>query len=271
MSELQNSCLPSTFFNDMPRMRIILCLILAAIQITEAAAHTGDDVGAASVVWQAGTIVPEEEVRCTGTDNWFRAEKISDAVFSRMWNKSWKPDCPLKRDDLRYLRMLHRNAEGRPQRGEMIVNAAIADKVLHIFRRLYEAGYRIERMVLIDEYDADEEKSMNANNTSAFNFRFMTGSRTRISYHERGLAIDLNPLYNPYVKRRSDGKYHVEPSKGRPYAFDRATRKDIPYRIDRNDLAYKLFTNAGFRWGGNWRTLKDYQHFEAPWKMKNEE
>ena len=151
MSELPNSCLPSTFFNDMPRIRIILCLILAAIQITEAAAHTGDDVGAASVVWQAGTIVPEEKVRCTGTDNWFRAEKISDAVFSRMWNKSWKPDCPLKRDDLRYLRMLHRNAEGRPQRGEMIVNAAIANKVLRISRRLYEAGYRIERMVLIDE------------------------------------------------------------------------------------------------------------------------
>ena len=146
--------------------------------------------------------------------------------------------------------------------GEMVVNATIATKVVAIFRRLYELGYRIERMVLIDEYGADDETAMRANNTSCFNFRFQTGSTTRISKHGMGLAIDINPLYNPYVRRRRDGTFHVEPSEGRPYAFDRARRSDIPYKIDRNDEAYRLFTAAGFRWGGAWRSVKDYQHFE---------
>ena len=82
---------------------------------------------------------------------------------------------------------------------------------------------------------------MRANNTSCFNFRFQTGSTTRISKHGMGLAIDINPLYNPYVRRRRDGTFHVEPSEGRPYAFDRARRSDIPYKIDRNDEAYRLF------------------------------
>ena len=66
-----------------------------------------------------------------------------------MWLKSWKENCPLNRSELRYLKVLHRNDDGKPQRGEMVVNVAIADKVLTIFRQLYTAGYRIERMVLL--------------------------------------------------------------------------------------------------------------------------
>ena len=99
-----------------------------------------------------------------------------------------------------------------PQCGEMVVNAAIADKVLGIFRQLYEAGYRIERMALIDNYGANDETAMRANNSSSFNFRFMTGSTTKISKHGLGLAIDINTLYNPYVKRKDDGTWHIEPA-----------------------------------------------------------
>ena len=179
-----------------------------------------------------------------------------------MWLKSWKEDCPLKRSELRYLKVLHRNADGNPQRGEMVVNAAIADKVIDVFRRLYQADYRIERMVLIDNYDADDESSMRANNSSSFNFRFMTGSTTKISKHGLGLAIDINTLYNPYVKQKDDESWHIEPATGEPYAFDRENKTDIPYKIDHNDLAYRLFTEAGFEWGGDWTSLKDYQHFE---------
>ena len=197
-----------------------------------------------------------------GPANWFKSEEISNELFSRMWLKSWKKDCPLDRSELRYLKVLYRNADGQPQRGEMVVNAAIADKVTGIFRQLYEAGYRIERMVLIDNYDADDETAMRANNSSSFNFRFMTGSTTKISKHGLGLAIDINPLYNPYVKQKDDGTWHIEPATGEPYAFDRETRTDIPYKIDHNDLAYRLFTEAGFEWGGDWTSLKDYQHFE---------
>mgnify|MGYP003514153630 FL=1 len=212
--------------------------------------------------WKAETIVGQQEIDDKGLDCFFKSEKISDAVFNRIWLKSWKRDCPLKRSDLLYLKILHRNANGHSQRGEMIVNKAIADKVLKIFRKLYDANYRIERMVLIDNYNADDEASMRANNTSAFNFRFMAGSKTRISKHGKGLAIDINTLYNPYVKKRSNGTWHIEPSCARNYAFNRENRKDIPYKIDRNDLAYKLFTAAGFKWGGSWKSLKDYQHFE---------
>lgn len=152
---------------------------------------------------------------------------------------------------------------GLPQCGEMVVNTAIADKVLGIFRQLYEAGYRIERMALIDNYGADDETSMRANNSSSFNFRFMTGSTTKISKHGLGLAIDINALYNPYVKRKSDGTWHIEPATAEPYAFDRESRTDIPYKIDHDDLQYKLFTEGrNLNGAGDWTSLKDYQHFE---------
>ena len=212
--------------------------------------------------WTAETLVSEADVERSGVDAWFRSETISDQIFSRMWLKSWKEDCPLNRSELRYLKVLHRNADGNPQRGEMVVNAAIADKAIDIFRQLYLADYRIERMVLIDNYDADDESSMRANNSSSFNFRFMTASTTKISKHGLGLAIDINTLYNPYVKEKADGSWHIEPATGEPYAFDRDNRTDIPYKIDHNDLAYRLFTEAGFEWGGDWISLKDYQHFE---------
>lgn len=220
-----------------------------------------------SDTWIAETVVTEAEIELNGgLDAWFKSEEISDGIFNRMWLKSWKENCPLDRSELRYLKVLHRNAEGLPQRGEMVVNAAIADKVTGIFRQLYEAGYQIERMVLIDNYDADDEASMRANNSSSFNFRFMTGSATKISKHGLGLAIDINTLYNPYVKQQADGTWHIEPLTGEPYAFNRENRTDIPYKIDHNDFAYKLFIEAGFEWGGDWTSLKDYQHFEIDLK-----
>ena len=87
-------------------------------------------------------------------------------------------------------------------------------------------------------------------------------STTKISKHGLGLAIDINTLYNPYVKQKDDESWHIEPATGEPYAFDRENKTDIPYKIDHNDLAYRLFTEAGFEWGGDWTSLKDYQHFE---------
>lgn len=237
-----------------------LCFMaVAALLCATAAAASG---GGFPEGWRPGCEVPDEAVAAAGIGRCFTQEEISDATFSRMRGRSWPDNCTLERSQLRYLRMVHRNARGRTQVGEMVVNASIAAKVLGIFRRLYEQGYTIERMVLIDEYGADDETAMRANNTSCFNFRFQTGSRTRVSKHGMGMAIDINPLYNPYVRRRRDGTFHVEPSTGRKYAFNRGRRSDIPCKIDRSDLAYRLFTAAGFRWGGAWRSVKDYQHFE---------
>ena len=140
---------------------------------------------------------------------------------------------------------------------ELICNEAIAQDLLEIFRELYKAKYKIERISLIDNYGADDTRSMEANNTSCFSFRFMTGSTTRISKHGMGLAIDINPLYNPYVKGNK-----IDPPSGARYAKNRDKRKDIPMKIDRNDLCYKLFIKHGFKWGGAWKSSKDYQHFE---------
>lgn len=240
-------------------INIILSIILA-ITVGSSWASEPNDIYTSR--WIAETTVEESEIDEEKLNSWFRAEEINDEIFNRMQGKSWKANCPLDRSELRYLRLLHRNAEGVPQRGEIIVNVAIADKVLSIFKQLYSEGYRIERIVLIDNYDADDEKSMQANNTSSFNFRYMTGSTKKISKHGLGLAIDINSLYNPYVKKNHDGTWHIEPASAKEYAFERDSRKDIPYKIDRNDLAYKLFKEAGFEWGGDWRSVKDYQHFE---------
>lgn len=189
----------------------------------------------------------------------FTQDTISDALMTRMRKgNTWKTSTPVSlRQELRYLRMSYKDANGQTRRGEMVVNRQIADRVLRIFRKLYEAGYRIEKMKLMDDYQGDDEASMQDNNTSCFNFRYITNSTTAISKHGYGLAIDLNPLYNPYVKGRN-----VAPVAGKPYAFRRDSRKDIPYKIDRKDLAYRLFTAEGFRWGGDWKSQKDYQHFE---------
>lgn len=190
-------------------------------------------------------------------DGDFYASGISPEIFERMKGKSYKDDCQVDTATLRYLHVLHYDFEGNVHEGEMVCNVSISDDLIDIFRRLYEAQYPIERMELIDNYDADDERSMSANNTSCFNYRRQPGSRY-LSKHSRGLAVDINPLYNPYVSR-SRGRLHVEPSKGRNYV-DR--RKQFPYKIDRNDLCYKLFIEHGFSWGGGWRSVKDYQHFE---------
>ena len=140
----------------------------------------------------------------------------------------------------------------------MVCNRQIVDDLLYIFRKLYEAEYPIARMRLIDEYEADDHRSMADNNTSCFCYRRIAGSNS-LSKHSRGMAVDVNPLYNPCLYVRSG---RVLPPEGKAYAHDRAKRKGIPGKIDSADLCYRLFLSRGFRWGGSWRSLKDYQHFE---------
>ena len=162
-----------------------------------------------------------------------------------------------KEQDLRYLHVLHMGFDGQTKEGELVVNKAIAEDVLAIFRQLYEAEYPIEKVRLVDEYDADDEASMSDNNSSAFNFRFISHTTT-ISKHGLGMAVDINTLYNPYVKT-VNGKLSIEPANAEAYV-DRSG--DFPHKIDHNDLCYKLFTRYGFTWGGDWTHSKDYQHFE---------
>ena len=187
----------------------------------------------------------------------FCQQEITDSIFARIEGKSFKEDCTTRREDLRYLRVLHYNKVGEVLQGELICHKDIADDLLAIFRELYQAKYPIERMVLIDEYDADDEASRRANNTSAFNYRKASGMRT-LSKHSTGMAIDINPLYNPLVKHR-EGRTRVYPSNATPY-IDRS--HDFPYKIVKGDLCCRLFKKYGFSWGGDWKSSKDYQHFE---------
>ena len=148
--------------------------------------------------------------------------------------------------------------EGRTQQGVMICNKTIATDLREIFAELYKAKYPIERIRPISEYGNDDERSMQANNTSCYCYRTVEGSN-KLSKHARGLAIDINTLYNPYYKDRNDGTRFIQPATAEKYC-DRTW--DFPYKIDHDDLCFKLFTEAGFEWGGDWTTRKDYQHFE---------
>ena len=194
----------------------------------------------------------------TATDSTFLATAIPDSVWTRMQGKTYHQNAYVQRSDLRYLRLHYVDFEGEERVGEMVCNRAIADDLLDIFRQLYEAHYPIERIQLPDDFDADDERQMRANNTSCFCFRVIKGS-TKLSAHAQGLAVDLNPLYNPCVKTRRDGTLFIQPSTAASYV-DRSRR--FAHKIDRQDLAYRLFIQHGFSWGGAWRSSKDYQHFE---------
>lgn len=161
-------------------------------------------------------------------------------------------------DDLRYVHVLHYDFDGNPTEGELICNEYIAQDLVEIFYELYYNEYQIQRMLLIDEYDGDDTASMEDNNTSCFNYRVVEGSSS-LSKHAYGLAIDVNPLYNPYVTYEKDGTEKVSPAAALGYA-DRSA--SFPYKIDEEDLCCRLFKEHGFIWGGNWNSLKDYQHFQ---------
>lgn len=209
------------------------------------------------------SVRPEEDIimedRVTYQEN-FYYESLSDTVKTRITGISYPADdsnAAISYDTLRYVRVLYHDFNGDVQSGELICHKAIAQDLVEIFYELYEADYPIERICLVDEYQGDDELSMRDNNTSCFNYRALPSGR--LSNHAYGLAIDLNPFYNPYVITRKDGTASIAPAGSEPYV-DRT--QDFAYKIDKEDLAYRLFTEHGFTWGGNWRSSKDYQHFE---------
>lgn len=188
----------------------------------------------------------------------FSAQPIPDSVFHRMQGRSWPEDCTIRRADLRYLRLTHVDAESKEHVGEMVCNKAIANDLIEIFKELYRQKYPIQRIRLIDDYEAVDERSMRDNNSSCFCYRKVSGT-TKLSKHAMGMAVDINTLYNPYVRTGKDGRRIVEPATATKYV-DR--RKTFPYKIVKGDLLYRLFLQHGFKWGGSWRTMKDWQHFE---------
>jgi poly-gamma-glutamate synthesis protein (capsule biosynthesis protein) len=178
---------------------------------------------------------------------------IDRSTRSRMrW--SWRPGCPVGLRELRLLRVDHWGFDRRVHRGELVVHRDQARRVLRVVERLFRLRYPIRQMRLVDRYRGDDDRSMAADNTSAFNCRRVAGT-SRWSEHAYGRAIDVNPVQNPYV---AGG--HVSPPAGRRYA-DRARR--APGMIHAGDAVVRAFAAAGWRWGGAWRGARDYQHFSA--------
>lgn len=160
--------------------------------------------------------------------------------------------------DLRYVHIIHYDFDRNLAEGELICHNFIAEDLLEIFYDLYVSEYQIEKVTLIENYNGDDTASMADNNTSCFNYRVVDGTKS-LSKHALGLAIDINPLYNPYIRYDKKGGQTVSPVEGEAYA-DRTV--SFPYKIDPDDLCYRLFAEHGFTWGGNWNSSKDYQHFQ---------
>jgi hypothetical protein len=168
---------------------------------------------------------------------------------------SWHPGCPLDPQHLRRVDIDYIGFDGQTHRGTLIVHEDLAAEVVAIFEQLLQLRYPIEKIRTVDNYpNADDELSMEDNNTSAFNCRDIPGTGAW-SPHAFGRAIDLNPLLNPYI----DETGAFQPKNAAPY-LDRS-RTD-PGVLHAGDAAVRVFTDHGWRWGGDWRTPLDYQHFE---------
>jgi hypothetical protein len=167
---------------------------------------------------------------------------------------SWRPGCPVGVESLRAIEVTHWEYDGAARQGTLIVAAEVAEEMVEIMSVLFEAGFPVERMEPVDVFEGDDAASMAANNTSAFNCRSVTGGSSW-SDHSYGVAIDINPLVNPYVRRDV-----VLPPGGAPYV-DRTT--DALGMIRESDVVVDTFSAHGWIWGGSWSFPKDYQHFST--------
>ena len=214
--------------------------IVLALVVTVAAALTVGDAsqGTAASPTFRGSISP-----------------ISAPLRATMTGVSWRSGCPVALHDLRLVRASHLGFDGRVHTGRLIVHREVARDVLGVLRRLYAARFPIRRMVPVDAYGASDFRSIEADNTSGFNCRYVDGT-TRWSEHAYGRAIDINPIENPYVTSAGTTSHRAS----RPYL-----RRD-PYRPGmavEGGAVVRAFDAVGWGWGGRWSGVKDYQHFSA--------
>lgn len=168
---------------------------------------------------------------------------------------SWHPGCPVGLGDLRLITMTYWGMDKKPHQGQMVVNADSAIKIVKVFRVLYRERYPIRRMALVDNYGGSDFKSIEADNTSAFNCRNATGASSW-SQHAYGHAVDLNTCENPYVHPNG----HIEHPRCVKYG-DR--KRHDPGLIHAGDKVVRAFRSIGWGWGGSWGGPWDFQHFSA--------
>lgn len=177
------------------------------------------------------------------------------ALRATMTGRSWHVGCPVGLAELRLVRARHWGFDGRVHDGRLVVHRDVARTVLGVLRRLYAARFPIRRMVPVDAYGASDYRSIEADNTSAFNCRFVDGT-TRWSEHSYGRAIDLNPIENPYVTAAGTTSHPAS----------RRFLRRSPYRRGmavEGGVVVRAFAAVGWGWGGRWSGARDYQHFSA--------
>ena len=181
---------------------------------------------------------------------------LGTAQRARMTGVSWHAGCPVGLADLRLVRATHWDFAGHQREGSLIVNRAVAGRVRRALSLLYRLRYPIRAMRPVDAYGGDDFRSIEADNTSAFNCRAATGS-SRWSEHAYGRAIDLNPIENPYVSGGTTSH-----AASRRYV-DRSRRRH-PAEVLAGDPVTRVFASIGWGWGGSWSGgVRDYQHFSA--------
>lgn len=213
--------------------RIILVLLVVTFLL--AFAHVAP-AGAAGRLGYTATIRP-----------------LPHGVRAWMNGVSWHPGCPVHLRALRLVTLRYWGFDRQAHRGRLVVHRDVAEKVVGIFRRLYEASFPIRQMRLVDYYGADDRTSMEHDNTSAFNCRWRAGQPGVWSQHAYGRAIDVNPVENPYVWRGG-----VSPWNGAPYVNRSHRRRGM---IFHGDAVWRVFRDRSWEWGGDWTSVKDYQHF----------
>lgn len=156
-------------------------------------------------------------------------------------------------DNLRLVNVYYYGFDDKLHKGQLVVHKDIVLDMIEIFELIRESRFPIGKVIPISKYGWSDEKSMQDNNTSAFNYRFISGSRV-ISNHAAGLAIDINPALNPYIKNGSSLPENC--------IYDTTKAGTI---LSDSELV-KEFKRRGWQWGGDWKSLKDYQHFEKKLK-----
>lgn len=180
-----------------------------------------------------------------------------DVIYQMKKYNIWSQECPVPLEELRVLTVTHYNFDAEVSIGEIMVHKQIAQQIVDIFKELFERKFPIHSIKLIQEFQGNDVLSMEANNSSAFNFRKIANSN-KISMHSYGVAIDINPLQNPYIRYDNQNILSIQPQASKDFLDRTNIRPGMVEKI------VDLFKNHGFDWGGDWTSLKDYQHFEYP-------
>lgn len=168
---------------------------------------------------------------------------------------SYTPDCPVTPEDVALIDLVHWGFDGEVHEGAIVVARAEAENVVLVFATLFDVGYPVESVIPIGDLpEGIEDSDPDYNNTSGLHCRNAVGS-TRWSDHAHGLAIDINPLLNPFVSRST-----IWPTNSEPY-LDRTLGE--PGMIVDGDEVVQAFADYGWLWGGHWSSIKDYQHFST--------